>query len=73
MILYSDCVGGVALVDDKASKDEKQELVEIYGNLSHPLREQLLTLARVINTTRDITLNEKRLYNKKNKNNKGEV
>ncbi len=39
--------------------DERKELIELYNSLSPTLKKQLLTLARVIDTTRDITMKEK--------------
>lgn len=39
--------------------DERKELIEIYNSLSPRLKKQLLTLARIIDTTRDITMQEK--------------
>jgi hypothetical protein len=45
-------------MDANQKYEERKELIEIYNNLSLPLKKQLLTLARVIDTTREITLNE---------------
>lgn len=48
----------MVLVDADTKIEERKELVGIYNNLSPPLKKQLLTLATVIDTTRQITLNE---------------
>jgi len=47
-------------VDDNINADERRELAEIYNNLSQPLQKQLLTIAKVMETTRDITLTERK-------------
>ena len=39
-----------------ANCDERQELAEIYNELSEPLKKQLLTIARVMDTTQELTL-----------------
>ena len=39
--------------------EERRELIEIYNNLSSPLKKQLLTIARVIDSTQEITRSEK--------------
>ena len=55
------CVCGVVTLQEANTKaDERQELVDIYNNLSEPLKRQLLTFARIIETTRDIILNDGR-------------
>ena len=46
------------MAEVNAAVDERQELVDIYNNLSEPLKRQLLTLARVIDTTMEIALSE---------------
>ena len=52
-------------MDANTKYEERRELIEIFNNLSAPLKKQLLTLARVIDTTREITLGEgKRKYGK---------
>lgn len=45
-------------MDADTKYNERQELVDIYNGLSPPLKKQLLTLARVIDTTREIMLSE---------------
>lgn len=45
-------------MDENTQYEERRELVDIYNSLSSPLKKQLLTLARIIDTTHDITLNE---------------
>jgi hypothetical protein len=57
---------GVRVLDANQKYEERRELIEIYNSLSAPLKKQLLTLARVIDTTREITLNERKKYGKKN-------
>ena len=47
-------------MDDNINADERRELAEIYNNLSQPLQKQLLTIAKVMETTRDITLTERK-------------
>ncbi len=37
---------------------EREELAEIYNSLSRPLKDELMTLARVISETRDIVFSE---------------
>jgi len=46
-------------VEKQRKYEERRELVEIYNNLAEPLKKQLLTIARVIDTTQEITLTEK--------------
>lgn len=48
----------MVLVDVIIKDVERQELTKIYNNLSPTLKRQLLTIAHVIETTREITLNE---------------
>ena len=53
-------------MDVEKKYQERIELIEIFNNLSLPLRKQLLTLARVIDTTYEITRAEnKRKFQKK--------
>jgi hypothetical protein len=53
-------------LDAHTKYEERRELIEIYNNLSLPYRKQLITLARVIDTTREIALNERLKIRAKN-------
>lgn len=46
-------------MDTNKKYEERRELIEIFNSLSSPLKRQLLTIARVMDTTQEITLNEK--------------
>lgn len=46
-------------MDANKKYEERRELIEIFNKLSPPLKRQLLTIARVIDTTQEITLQEK--------------
>jgi hypothetical protein len=56
-------------VDVKKERAERGELIEIFDNLSTPLKEQLITIARVIRSTHEITLIEKSKRKKQRVNN----
>ena len=45
-------------MDTDTKYRERQELIEIYNNLSLPFKKQLLTLVRVMDGTREIILQE---------------
>lgn len=45
-------------MDANIKNEERKELINIYNGLSSPLKKQLLMLARVVDTTREMTLNE---------------
>lgn len=45
-------------VNTNTKIEERQELVDIYNNLPTPLKKELLTIARIIDTTQEITLRE---------------
>ena len=53
---YEDEV--LVLRKDEIKVDERKELVDIFNSLPKPLKSQLLTLARVMDTTREIVLAE---------------
>ena len=56
-------------MDANQKYEERRELIAIFNNLSPPLKKQLLTLARVIDTTQALALTEKkRTWVKKPKN-----
>ena len=40
--------------------EEKQELIEIYNNLTPSVKSQLMTTARIIQTTQNIVLSDKK-------------
>ena len=65
MILILNVIGRVVLLEVDVINAERRELIEIYDTLSPQLRQQLVTLARVIDTTREIIMKEK--YSKINK------
>ncbi len=45
-------------MDTNTKYGERQELIDIYNNLSFPLKKRLLTLVRVIDATRKIVAQE---------------
>jgi hypothetical protein len=53
-------------MDLKLKTIERNELIQIYNSLSPLLKQQLLTNARIINTTSMLISNEKKGRSKKN-------
>jgi len=49
----------------ESNYEQRRELIAIYNNLSPMLKKQLLTLARVIDNTREIVLKESKWKRKK--------
>lgn len=45
-------------MDSKEMCEQRHELIRIFNGLSLPLQRQLLTVARIIDATRDIVLSE---------------
>ena len=51
-------------MDKEKKVEERRELIEIYNNLSKPLKKQLLTIARTIESTQEIIKTEKSIKRK---------
>jgi hypothetical protein len=58
----------VVLLDANTKTEERRELIQIYNNLLPVLKKQLLTTAKVIETTQDIVIAEGKKTRRKIKN-----